>query len=161
MIAARRGRVNGVHSGFPIEPIGQLRVNEAHHIPAGGKTVNEIEQAAQLSVGRACGFAGFGIALTVLGLSFDPVIAAKIGAVLSLGLTLTLLINASRAHHTPHETTEVWLLIDQKSSPPAQHARRIINEARRFAMLWFARWSAASSALFASIAILLALVRAP
>ena len=123
--------------------------------------MNEIEQAAQLSVGRACGFAGFGIALTVLGLSFDPVMAAKIGAVLSLGLTLTLLINASRAHHTPHETTEVWLLIDQKSRPPAQHARRIINDARRFAMLWFARWSAASSALFASIAILLALARTP
>lgn len=146
---------------FPIEPFGQLSVNESHHIPAGGKTVNDIEQAAQLSVGRACGFAGFGIAMTVLGLSFDPVMAAKIGAVLSLGLTLTLLINASRAHHTPHETTEVWLLIDRKSRPPAHHASRIINDARRFAMLWFARWSAASSALFASIAILLALARTP
>ena len=123
--------------------------------------MNEIEQAAQLSVGRACGFAGFGIALTVLGLSFEPVLAAKMGAVLSLGLTLTLLVFAGRARHTPHETTEVWLLIDRKSRPPAQHARRIINDARRFAMLWFARWSAASSALFASIAILLAFAHTP
>jgi hypothetical protein len=119
--------------------------------------VNEIEQAAQLSVGRACGFAGFGIALTVLALSFEPVLAAKIGAVLSLGLTLTLLIYANRAPHTQHQNTEVWLLIDEKSRPPARHARRVINEARRFAMLWFARWSAVSSALFATSAIVLAL----
>lgn len=122
--------------------------------------MNEIEQAAQLSIGRACGFAGFGIALTVLALSFDPVLAAKIGAVLSLGLTLTLLIYASRAPYTPHQSTEVWLLIDQQSRPPARHARRIINEARRDAMLWFAKWSAASSAVFATIAILLALLGA-
>ena len=123
--------------------------------------MNEIEQAAQLSIGRACGFAGFGIALTVLALSFEPVLAAKIGAALSLVLTISLLIFANRARHTLHQTTEVWLLIDVKSRPPAQYARQIINEARRHAMLWFARWSAASSALFATTAILLALVRTP
>ncbi|HUE47111.1 MAG TPA: hypothetical protein VMO81_12735 [Aestuariivirgaceae bacterium] len=121
--------------------------------------MNEIEQAAQLSIGRACGFAGFGIALTVLALSFEPMLAAKTGAVLSMGLTLTLLIFAFRAHHTPHQTTEVWLLIERDSRPPARDARRIINEARRFAMLWFARWTATVSALFASSAILLALAR--
>ena len=119
--------------------------------------MNEIEQAAQLSIGRACGFAGFGIALTVLALSFEPMLAAKTGAVLSMGLTLTLLVFALRAHHTPHQTTEVWLLIDKGARPPARHARRIINEARRFAMLWFARWTAVVSALFASSSILLAL----
>jgi hypothetical protein len=54
--------------------------------------VNEIEQAAQLSIGRACGFAGFGIALAVVALSFEPLLAAKTGAVLSLGLTLSLLV---------------------------------------------------------------------
>jgi hypothetical protein len=75
--------------------------------------VNEIEQAAQLSIGRACGFAGFGIALTVLALSFEPMLAAKTGAVLSMGLTLTLLVFAYRAHNTPHQTTEVWLLIER------------------------------------------------
>jgi hypothetical protein len=123
--------------------------------------LNDIEQAAQLSVGRACGFAGFGIALIVLVLSFEPVLAAKIGAVLSLGLALTLLFHASRARHRPYQTTEVWLLIDRDSRPPARHARRMVNEARRFAMLWFAKWSAAASALFASSAILLALMRAP
>jgi hypothetical protein len=128
---------------------------------SGGETVNEIEQAAQLSIGRACGFAGFGIALSVLALSFEPMLAAKTGAVLSMGLTLTLLIFAYRAHNTPHQTTEVWLLIERDSRPPARHARRIINEARRYAMLWFARWTAAVSALFASSAILLAMAHTP
>ena len=121
--------------------------------------MNEIEQAAQLSIGRACGFAGFAITLTVLALSFEPVLAAKMGAALSLGLTLTLLVFAARAHQTPHETTEVWLLIDERSRPPRQHAHRVINEARRLAMLWFARWTAVSTALFAASAILLAFVR--
>jgi hypothetical protein len=125
----------------------------------GGETVNEIEQAAQMSIGRACGFAGFGIALTVLALSFEPALAAKTGAALTLGLALALLVFAYRAHNTPYQTTEVWLLIDRDSRPPARHARRVINEARRFAMLWFARWAAAVSALFASSAILLALAR--
>ena len=123
--------------------------------------MNEIEQAAQVSVGRACGLAGFGISLIVLALSFEPVIAAKVGAVLTLGLTLTLLVCANQADTTPHQSTEVWLLIDEKSRPPARHARRIINEARRFAMLWFARWAAAASAMFAASAILLALARTP
>jgi hypothetical protein len=144
---------------FDNEPFAELRVDGKLNT-SGGTAVNDIEQAAQLSIGRACGFAGFAIALTVLALSFEPVIAAKIGAVLSLGLTLTLLIHASRAPHTPHQSTEVWLLIDQASRPPAQHARRSINEARRDAMLWFAKWSAASSAIFATIAIFLALLGA-
>ena len=122
--------------------------------------MNEIEQAAQLSIGRACGFAGFGISLTVLALSFDPMLAAKTGAALSLVLTLTLLVYASRAHHTPHEATEVWLLIDRKSRPPAHHADRVINDARRYAMLWFARWTAVFSALFASSGLVLAFLRA-
>jgi hypothetical protein len=123
--------------------------------------VKEIQQAAQLSVGRACGFAGLAIAVTVLALSFEPALAAKTGAVLTLGLTLALLFHASRARHTPHQNTEVWLLIDEDSRPPARHAHRIINEARRLAMLWFAKWTAASAALFALSAIFLDLARAP
>jgi hypothetical protein len=123
--------------------------------------VKEIQQAAQLSVGRACGYAGFAIAVTVLALSFEPALAAKTGAVLTLGLTLVLLFHASRARHTPHRTTEVWLLIDEDSRPPARHAHRIITEARRLAMLWFARWTAASAALFALSAMFLDLARAP
>jgi hypothetical protein len=121
---------------------------------AGDQAVNEIEQAAQISVGRACGLAGFGIALTVLALSFNPALAATTGAVLTMGLTLTLLFHAYRAPHTPYQSTEAWLLIDRRSRPPAHHARRIVNEARRFALLWFARWTAATAALFASSAIL-------
>ena len=117
--------------------------------------MNDIEQAAQLSVGRACGFAGFAIALTVLALSFHPALAATTGAALTMGLTLTLLIHARRAPHTHHQSTEAWLLIDRESRPPAQHARRIVNEARRFAMLWFARWAAAAAALFALSGILI------
>lgn len=120
--------------------------------------MKEIEQAAQISVGRACGFAGFGIALSVMALSFEPVVAIKTGAVLTLGLTISLLICASMAHNTPHQRTEVWLLIDERSRPPERQAKRIINEARRTAMLWFASWTALTSALFAGAGLALALI---
>lgn len=122
--------------------------------------MKEIEQAAQMSIGRTCGLAGFAIAVAVVGLSFEPTLAVKAGAVLTFGLTISLLVCASLAHHTPYQRTAVWLLIDRSSRPPARHAQRIINEARRTAMLWFASWAALTSALFAGVGLALAIIRA-
>ena len=122
--------------------------------------MKEIEQAAQMSVGRACGLAGFGIILAVLSLSFDPVLAARSGAILTFILMTALLICAAMAGRSRHERAEVWLMVDRRMRPPARHAQKLVNDARRYAMLWFAAWSALSSALFAAAAIVLAAAEA-
>ena len=101
-----------------------------------------IETAAQISVGRACGFAGLGVLCLMLGLSFDPVLAARAGGLLCLAVTLILTIYAVRARKRPYRDTEVWLILSREDRPPESVAQQVIGEALRQTYFWFARQSA-------------------
>lgn len=121
--------------------------------------MKDVEQAAQASVGKACGFAGSAIILAVVSLSFDPVLASRSGAMLTLLLSATLVLCASAMTGSPGQLKNVWLLVDERNRRPNNDARRALNDARRHAMLWFAAWSALASVLFAMAAIGLSVLR--
>ena len=113
----------------------------------GGMT-NPIENAAYVSVGRACGFAGLGIFCIVIGLSFDAGLAALVGSRLSIALSLVLLVLAWRAPARNYKKTETWLILRPGDRPQANVAQRLIGQTLRNVYLWFAQQIAVVTIVF-------------
>ncbi len=101
--------------------------------------MDAIENAAYVSVGRACGFAGLGVFCLMFGLSFDPALAARTGGGLCLLVTLILGGYAWWAPLRPYQRTETWLMIPEDQRPPADVAQQIVGETLRGTYVWFAR----------------------
>ncbi|HYE51499.1 MAG TPA: hypothetical protein VEB20_18005 [Azospirillaceae bacterium] len=106
-----------------------------------------VREAADLSVRRACGFAGLAIFCVVVGLSFDPVMAAKSGAILTALMCATLLVRARMAPARPYRQTEVWMLLDRRLDLPDPVAQQLIGGALRDSYMLHAELSAAISVL--------------
>lgn len=120
--------------------------------------MSPIENAAYVSVGRACGFAGLGVLCIVLGLSFDPVLAAKAGAILCLGIAVFLVWCGWRARERPYKKTEVWLILAKGDRPADSYAQRLVGHALREAYMRFAQQIAMIAAVFAGSALFLAII---
>jgi hypothetical protein len=112
-----------------------------------------IERVAYVSVGRACGFGGLAIICFMVGLSFDPHLAARAGGFFSLVMTGILLVMAATAPTRPYKRTETWLMLSEAERPAAHVAQAAIGSILREAYLWYAR-----SAALVTIALMLAAV---
>lgn len=117
--------------------------------------MDAIENAAFVSVGRACGFAGLGIFCLIFGLSFEPVLAARTGGALCLGLTLLLAAYAFFARTRPYRRTELWLILARDQRPPAEVAQKVVGEALRATYLWFAQQTSTMAVVFLVAAVAL------
>ena len=86
-----------------------------------GSGMDDVRDAAFLSVGRGVAYAGFAILTLMLSLSFDPVMALKSGGVLQLLLFAGLMLKAQRIQARDYRHTETWSLLDRlsKASPAA------------------------------------------
>lgn len=115
---------------------------------------NPVEQAAYVSVGRACGFAGLAVLCVVLGLSFEPALAARTGGFMSLAICLILLFRAWRAHRQPYKRTETWLILRKDDRPRAEVAQRLISAALKEAYLFFAQKASVITMLFAGMSVM-------
>ena len=119
--------------------------------------MERLRHVAFISIGRGVAFAGLGIFVVMVGLSFDPVLALRSGGVLLLILLAGLLIKAQHVARTDYRRTEAWLLLDRAERPDESIAR-YLTAALREACIWFARWTAGAAALvwgFAAISTLL------
>lgn len=108
--------------------------------------LERIENLANLSVARGCGFAMIAIATTMIGLSFDPHQCLDTGAILSLVTALVLIIKANRAYHVPYEATELWLMLRTGERPSAAIAQQMVARALRAAYHRFALYFAYGAA---------------
>ena len=97
-----------------------------------------IENAAFISIGRACGFASLAILCIMLALSFEPFMAVRVGGALGTTLAFILAIFAAHAPTRPYKHTEVWLILPKEKRPPAPIAQCVVGQALRDAYLWFA-----------------------
>lgn len=116
-----------------------------------------IRAAAYLSVGRGCAFGFLAIICFVIGMCWNPLLAARSGGVLLVLMVAILLVKADRAARVPYRSTEAWLILADADRPPPQSAQFAIALQRREALLTFAAYSAAIAALFWATAILLTL----
>lgn len=122
--------------------------------------MDAIERAAFISVGRACGFAGLAILCVLTGLSFEPVLAARTGGILTFGMTLFLGYRARVAPRRPYRATEAWLMLAKAERPDDAVAQGLIGSALQEAYVWFARQTAFVSVVLWTAVIVLSLAGA-
>jgi hypothetical protein len=90
--------------------------------------MERLENLAQISVARGCGFGGLAVFCTMIGLSATPILALKTGAVLCLVACLVLVLKAERAPRRPYRRTEVWLMLEPGDRPQEQLAQRLVGQ---------------------------------
>jgi hypothetical protein len=117
-----------------------------------------IERVAYLSVGRACGFGGLAIVCFMVGLSYDPQLAARTGGFFSLVMTVILLLMAAKAPTRPYKRTETWLMLSEAERPAAHVAQAAIGSILREVYLWYARSTALVTAALMIAAIVLSVI---
>ena len=110
---------------------------------------------AFVSVARGCGFAGLGIFCIVVGLSYDPVLAAKTGAMLTTGLAVVLIFRAQQAPFRDYRKTELWIMLKKDERPVAEQAQKLAGHTLRDTYYAFANQVAVIAAVFWAIAPLL------
>lgn len=106
---------------------------------------SKIEAAAELSVARACGFAGIGIGSFMVGMMTDPALSLQTGGIMTLLLCLALVLKAGWAPHVPYKRTEVWLMLERGERPVAAVAQKVIGRVLKDVYLRFALYAAALS----------------
>lgn len=117
-----------------------------------------IEKAAFVSVGRACGFTGLAILCVLVGLSFDPFLAARTGGTMTLAMTLFLGYRARTSRERPFRVTETWLILSTAERPNPAVAQQLIGAALEQAYVWFARKAAMVTVVLWTLVILLPLL---
>jgi hypothetical protein len=120
--------------------------------------LTRIEAVAEGVIRRDCGFAGLAIMCVMVGLSFDPVLCFKSGAVLTTLMGVVLAMQAWRAPNRPYRRTQLWIALDKRHGLPEQHAQRVIGTALRELYVRYAELTGATAlALWATAFVLLLL----
>lgn len=121
--------------------------------------MERILAVADQTIRRACGFAGLGIGATMLALSFDLVLAFRVGAVLTTMLLVFLLYFGYRAPRYDVRRTELWSVVGRTMPLARDRMQSLLGGVLRERYLWHADRAAAVALLFWLIAALLWLVR--
>ncbi|MEJ8570988.1 hypothetical protein [Microbaculum marinum] len=119
--------------------------------------MEDLRRMAFLSIGRGCGFAGLAILCVMIGLTFDPLIAVRSGAVLMTLSTMVLLLKARQALTQDVRRTEMWILLEEGRRPAPEHAQWAGATVLRDAYLWFAQYAAGLSVLLWTAALAISL----
>ena len=113
-----------------------------------------IEAKAEMSVGRACGFAMIAIITFMVGTIAQPSQSLAIGGVLTLLTCFILLLKANLAPRKPYKRTEVWLLLDKAERPQPTVAQQVIGRVMQEVFLRFALRAARLSLALLSASLL-------
>jgi hypothetical protein len=108
-------------------------------------------------VQRACLFGALAIFCLMVGLSFDPQLAFKVGGMTTTLMAGVLAFKAREARNKPYQKTEMWLLLPKEHRPPVAYAQRVSAAVLRDTYLNFAFWTSAIAIAMWSIALLIGL----
>jgi hypothetical protein len=121
--------------------------------------MGRLDDLAEISVARGCGFGLLAIATLMLGLSWDMILSAKVGGMLALTAALILALKARRAARVPYRRTELWLMLERGERPAAGIAQRVIGGVLRRWYLYFALQATALAAGLLALSLMLALLQ--
>jgi len=119
--------------------------------------IDKIEELAEVSVARGCGFAALAIVSVMVGLSDQMHVSCKVGGMLTLLACLVLAIRGMTATNTPYMRTEVWVMLNKVDRPQPAVAQQIIGSILRSVYLRFALHAAVVSLVLLCISQLLQL----
>jgi hypothetical protein len=114
-----------------------------------------IERAANLSVGRACGFCSLAIFCFMVGFAYEPHLSARVGGSFALITAFVLMWKARAARTTPYKRTETWLILAEQDRPPPHTAQATIGRVLRHTFLIYAKLSAMLALLLLASSVLL------
>lgn len=120
--------------------------------------MQKLEALAEFSVARGSGFALLAIFTTMIGLSPEPPLMLKCGAILSLMVCMTLVLKALMASGRSHRSTELWVMLKPDERPAEAVAQRVIAQVLRDAYLRFALYFALGSGAMLLTVVVLALL---
>lgn len=89
--------------------------------------MDPIREACDLSIRRACGFAALAVFTLMVGLSYHPFVAIRVGAIFTTLIAGILVIKGLRAPKRPYKYTEAWLLLGKKHGLPESRAQQSIG----------------------------------
>jgi multidrug efflux pump subunit AcrB len=102
-----------------------------------------ISGACDISIRRACGFAVLAIFTTMVGMSYHPLVAIRVGAAAISLMTAILLVKGWRAPIRPYKQTEAWLILGKRHDLIEDRAQHTIGMILRERYYWHATASAA------------------
>ena len=110
--------------------------------------MDAVRDLADLSIRKACGFAGLGIGVVMLALSYSLPLALRSGATLAALLCLGLLLAAWRAPRQNVRNSELWYLLPGTDAAfarrlPRPEAQALLGGVMRARLIWHAERVAA------------------
>jgi len=120
--------------------------------------VEQIIAVADQTIRRACGFAAFAVGATMLSLSFDLVLALRVGAVMTTAICAVLFVQSLRAPVADVRRTELYSVVGPTLMLPRERLQRLLGEVLAERYLLHADGAAvAALALWAAACVLWAL----
>lgn len=117
----------------------------------------KLRARAELSVARACGFAGLATLCLMIGLSAEPAMCLRAGGYAALLTAAVLLVKAQRAPYKSYRQTEIWLMLDPSDRPHEGAAQRLVSTALRQQLLRFAGYHAVAAAAVLTLSLVIGL----
>lgn len=121
--------------------------------------MEQIIAVADQTIRRACGFAGFAVGATMLSLSFDLVLALRVGAVMTTAICATLFVKARRAPGADVRRTELYSVVGRSLTLPKDRTQRLLGEVLADRYLWHADAAAVAAIALWAGALVLWLIR--
>ncbi len=135
--AARRGGTIGVFARI-VGACGPAVVSRTNCV-LGAMDYDFFRRCADSSIRRACGFGALAIFTFMVGLSGDPDLAIRAGAVLVTIAAVILYWRGRKAPMRNFRQTEVWLMIrNTPGAPPKERLQRMIGPALAESYFWHA-----------------------
>ena len=105
--------------------------------------MDPVELVTDRCIRRALGFAGLGVGLTMLALSFDLPLALRCGANLAAMLAVAMLLVAWHAPRRDMRHSEAWMALQDLApefarARPKKEMQERLREAMRRRLLWHA-----------------------
>jgi hypothetical protein len=116
--------------------------------------MQRIENLAELSIARACGFAALSIVCIMLGCSPNPALALKVGGMMTLASASVLAFRGHTALQRPYMRTELWTILPRHERPRVDVAQQIIGGVLKRVYLRFARQAAMLAVLLLAAALI-------
>jgi hypothetical protein len=103
-----------------------------------GDPIERVHGAADYGIRRGLSFVVIAIGTVMAGLSFQPYLAVKTGAILVSLTTLVLVMKGLHAPARDYRQTEVWILLDKTLPLPTERAQMVIGATLRDRYAWHA-----------------------
>lgn len=100
--------------------------------------MRRLQQAAEISVARGCGFAALAIFTFMVGFAGNIRLSLAVGGCMALLASFVLIIKALNAERTSYKRTEVWIMLEPEDRPRPEVAQKLISTALREVYLRFA-----------------------